>query len=90
MEAHVKNLIQKRATIKGQITSFKSFLEGYTANSDVGQLTERLTKIRGTWTVYDEIQTQLETYENETDRRKEPCLKTVILNLCRELSDIYL
>lgn len=67
MEPSVKALVQKRSIIKGQITRFRSFLENYTANPDASQLRERLTKLRASWHVYDEIQTQIEELEEAND-----------------------
>lgn len=61
MSEEVKaKLIQRRATIKAQLTRFKSYLEKWSEQSDEQQLIERLQKVKDLWNSFDEVQSNLD------------------------------
>ncbi|CAL1671873.1 unnamed protein product [Lasius platythorax] len=60
MSNETRMLIQRRATMKSQLTRFKGFLEKWTERPDEQQLIERLAKIKATWDSFDEIQFSLD------------------------------
>jgi len=53
-------LVQKRATIKSQLTRFRGYLKKCSERPDEQQLIERLEKIRSTWDSFDQVQSNLE------------------------------
>lgn len=60
MENELKALIQRRGTLKSQVTRFRGYLDKWADNPDVEQLIERTDKFRTLIDVFDEIQTRID------------------------------
>ncbi|XP_011859356.1 PREDICTED: uncharacterized protein LOC105556853 [Vollenhovia emeryi] len=65
MSEEVKALIQGRATIKAQLTRFRTYLEKWSERPDEQQLIERLEKVKATWDSFELIQGKLEVLNAE-------------------------
>lgn len=66
MADEMRALIVRRATIKAQLTRFKSYLEKWSERPDEQQLVERFEKFRTTWVSFDEVQTSIELDTTDT------------------------
>ncbi|XP_071573525.1 uncharacterized protein [Temnothorax nylanderi] len=56
MADEIRALVQRRATIKAQLTRFKGYLEKWSERPDEQQLIERFEKFKTTWDSFDEVQ----------------------------------
>lgn len=65
MADEIKSLVQRRTTIKAQLIRFKNYLEKCSERPDEQQIVERLQKIKDTWNVFDEVQSNLESVSLE-------------------------
>ncbi|XP_071580899.1 uncharacterized protein [Temnothorax nylanderi] len=60
MADEMRALVQRRATIKAQLTRFKGYLEKWSDRPDEQQLIERFEKFKTTWDSFDEVQISIE------------------------------
>lgn len=60
MNKEIRMLVQKRATIKSQLTRFRGYLEKCSERPDEQQLIKCFEKIRSTWDSFDQVQSNLE------------------------------
>lgn len=83
MTDSTRMLVQKRATIKAQLTRFNTYMESWADHPDEQQLTERLHRIKLTWDVFDDVQSKIEvkddggSNDNERDLFEESYFNSV-------------
>ncbi|XP_070170444.1 uncharacterized protein [Polyergus mexicanus] len=83
MTDNTRSLVQKRATIKAQLTRFNTYIESWADHPDEQQLTERLHRIKLTWDVFDDVQSKIESKDeggnndNERDLFEESYFNSV-------------
>lgn len=65
MNDEIRMLVQKRTTIKAQLTRFKGYLEKWSERPDKQQLVERLEKIKATWDKFDEVQSSIDALNTD-------------------------
>jgi hypothetical protein len=72
----IKRLYKQRASIKGQLTSFKKYLRAFQeldlqiiTKSHVNELNLRLTKIQNIFNNFDVVQSEIEIYDENPDEQ---------------------
>lgn len=70
--AELKKAIYKRASIRGQVTRFKTFLDQCSRDGNFAQIKIRLEKFREQWETFNEIQTEIEILDASQISEREP------------------
>lgn len=69
--AEIAKLVKIRGQLKGQLTRFRSFINEVQGSDSITQLEIRLEKVEYLWTQFDNVQTEIESFEDEAETSTE-------------------